>query len=70
MLTGRRFGGTPRIERPPMRMSPSSGARKPAIDPQQRRLAAARRPEDREEAAVRDRERQRVDGGVARRSAW
>ena len=31
MLTGRRFGGTPRIERPPMRMSPSSGARKPAI---------------------------------------
>ena len=30
MLTGRRFGSTPRIERPPMRMSPSSGARKPA----------------------------------------
>jgi hypothetical protein len=31
MLTGRRFGGTSRMERPPIRMSPSSGARKPAI---------------------------------------
>src|SRR6266536_2823494 len=31
MLTGRRLGATPRIERPPMRTSPSSGARKPAI---------------------------------------
>ena len=31
MLTGRRLGGTPRIDAPPMRTSPSSGARKPAI---------------------------------------
>ncbi len=31
MLAGRRFGATPRIERPPMRTSPSSGARNPAI---------------------------------------
>ena len=31
MLTGRRFGATPRMLRPPMRTSPSSGARKPAI---------------------------------------
>src|SRR6185312_11385827 len=31
MLTGRRLGGTPRIDRPPMLMSPASGAMKPAI---------------------------------------
>ena len=31
MLTGRRFGGTPAMEAPPMRISPLSGARKPAI---------------------------------------
>ena len=31
MFTGRRFGGTPRIGWPPMRISPASGAVKPAI---------------------------------------
>ena len=30
MLTGRRFGGTSRIDLPPIRTSPSSGARNPA----------------------------------------
>ena len=31
MLTGRRLGATPRIDWPPIRTSPSSGIRKPAI---------------------------------------
>ena len=31
MLTGRRFGATPRMLVPPMAMSPPSGAMKPAI---------------------------------------
>jgi len=31
MLTGRRFGATSRIERPPMRTSPASGAMNPAM---------------------------------------
>jgi hypothetical protein len=30
MLTGRLFGGTPRMDAPPIRTSPSSGAMKPA----------------------------------------
>ena len=31
MLTGRRLGGTPCIDAPPIRISPVSGARNPAI---------------------------------------
>src|SRR6185369_8941290 len=31
MLTGRRFGGVPRIDWPRIRMSPASGVAKPAI---------------------------------------
>src|SRR5687767_15823102 len=42
MLTGRRYAGTPTIERPPIETSPSSGCSKPAI---RRRLVVLPQPE-------------------------
>ena len=62
MLTGRRLGGTPRIERAADPDVALVGREEAGDHPQQRRLAAARRAEDRKETAVRDVERQRVDG--------
>jgi hypothetical protein len=56
MLTGRRFGATPAMLLPPMAISPPSGCDETGDHAQQRGLAAARGPEDREEAAAGDAE--------------
>ncbi len=60
MLTGRRFGATPAMLRPPMANVALVGRDESGDHPQQRGLAAARRSQDREEAAPRHAEGQRV----------
>ena len=62
MLTGRRFGRHAAHRRAADANVAVVRREKARDHPQQRGLAAAGRAEDREEAAVRDFERQRVDG--------
>ena len=63
MLTGRRCGGTAPMSSPSSRMRPSFGVFEAGEQAQQRGLAAAGGPEQREELACADIERERVDRG-------
>ena len=62
MLTGRLSGGSIVMSRSRRRIRPAVGQLEPADHPQRRGLAAARRPEEREELAGPDVERDAVDG--------
>ena len=63
MLTSRSFGGSSVTSLPPIRMVPAVGISRPAIMRKRRRLAAARRAEQRHQRAGLDVEGDVVDGG-------